>query len=157
MITLLFGSNRLIGPDIPVVFRDNGKDIELFKYSLRDSDSKPMIDVEIRDAAGKLLGQVLKSTCLVYIGQDYEGKEQRVGNEVRRLTLTRKSANAVLFDLIFHSPTSVELNGVFHIKGYQHSIVATNQALTIGGLTFSQNTIVKRGVGIILTRNGFAI
>lgn len=155
MITVLFGSNRLIGADIPLVFRDNGKDKPIFKYELRASDSKPMIDVEIRDDKNNLLGKVHKSTSFVHIHKDYEGKEEREGSDVKKMTLTRKSDNATIFELIFHKPTDVEVNGVFHIKGFPHAIVATKDALRIGGLSFSHNTIVKRGTAIVLTRNGF--
>ncbi len=155
LITVLFGSNRLIGVDVPIVFRDNGKDKQLFKYELRASDSKPMIDVEIRDDKNDLLGKVYKSTSFVHIHKDYEGKEEREGNDIKKMTLTRKSDNAKIFELIFHKPTEVEVNGVFHIEGYPHAIVATKDALSIGGVEFSCNTIVRKGTAIVLTRNGF--
>jgi hypothetical protein len=155
LINLRFGSNLLIGTDIPIIFRDNGKDKELFKYELRASDSKPMIDVEIRDSKNELLGKVHKSTSFVYVHKDYEGKEEREASEIRKMTLIRKSDKATLFELIFHKPTDVEVNGVFHIEGFQHPIIATKDVLKIGGLTFSHCTIIKRGTGIVLTRNGF--
>ena len=157
LITVLFGSNRLIGADIPIVFRDNGKDKQLFKYELRTSDSKPMIDVEIRDSKSELLGKVHKSASFVYVHKDYEGKEEREGNEIKKMTLVRKSDKTTIFELIFHKPTDVEVNGVFHIEGFQHPIIATKDFLKIGGLTFSHNTIMKKGIGIVLTRNGFMI
>lgn len=157
MITVLFGSNRLIGADIPIVFRDNGRDKQLFKYELRTSDSKPMIDVEIRDDKNDLLGKVHKSVSFVYVHNDYQGNVERKGNDVRRMTLTRKSDNTTIFELIFHKPTEVEVNGVFHIEGFPHPIIATKDALRIGGLLFSDNTIAKRGAVIVLTRNGFMI
>jgi len=155
LITVLFGSNRLIGADIPLVFRDNGKDKQLFRYELRTSDSKPMIDVEIRDDKNDLLGKVHKSTSFVHIHKDYEGKEELEGNDVKKMTLTRKSDNTTIFELIFHKPTEVEVNGVFHIKGFPHAIVATKDTLKIGGLLFSHCTIVKRGTAIVLTKDGF--
>jgi len=155
LITVLFGSNRLIGTDIPLVFRDNGKDKQLFKIELRTSDSKPLIDIEIRDDKNVPLGIVHKSTSFVHVHKDYEGKEERVGSDVKKMMLIRRSDNATVFELIFHKPTEVEVNGVFHIKGFPLAIEATKDALTIGGLVFSHCTIVKRGAAIVLTRNGF--
>jgi hypothetical protein len=155
LLNILFGSNRLIGTDIPIIFRDNGKDKELFRYELRDSDSKPLIDVEIRDDKNELLGKVHKSTSFVFVHKDYESKEERAGSDVKKMTLTRKSDNTTIFELIFHKPTDIEVNGVFHIEGFPHPIIATHDVLKIGGITFSHNTIMKRGIGIILTQNGF--
>ena len=114
-----------------------------------------MIDVEIRDSKNVLLGKVHKSTSFVYVHGDYDGKEERVGSEVKKMTLTRKNDNAKVFELIFHKPTDIEVNGIFHIEGFPHSIIATHDVLKIGGITLAQNTIMKRGIGIILTRNGF--
>jgi hypothetical protein len=155
LLNVLFGSNRLIGTDIPIIFRDNGKDKELFRYELRDSDSKPLIDVEIRDNKNELLGKVHKSTSFVFVHEGYDGKEERIGSEVKKMTLIRKSDNTTVFELIFHKPTDIEVNGVFHIEGFPHSIIATHDVLKIGGITLAQNTIVKKGIGIILTKNGF--
>ena len=158
LITVIFGSNRLTGEDvIPIVFRDDGKDRPLFKYELRASDFKPLIDVEIRDDKNIPLGIVHRSTSFVHVHEDYEGKEEREGSDVKKLTLTRKSDNATFLELIFHKPTEVEVNGVFHIKGFPQAIIATKNALSIGGLVFSHNTIVKKGNAIILTKNGFMI
>lgn len=155
MINLLIGSNLLIGADIPIIFRDDGKDKELLKYELRTADSKPMIDVEIRDNKNVLLGKVHKSTSFVYVHKDYEGEEEREGSEIKKMALVRKGDKTTVFELIFHKPTDVEVNGVFYIEGFQHPIIATKEFLEIGGLKFVHNTIVKRGTGIILTRNGF--
>jgi hypothetical protein len=155
LLNLLFGSNLLIGTDIPIIFRDNGKDKELFRYELRDSDYKPLIDVEIRDDKNELLGKVHKSTSFVYVHKDYEGKEERVGSDIKKMTLTRISDKAMIFELIFHTPTNIEVNGIFHIEGFPHPIIATHDFLKIGGITLASNTLVKRGIGIILTRNGF--
>ena len=157
MINLIFGSNLLIGTDIPIIFREGGEDTELLRYSLRTSDSKPLMDVEIRDSAGELLGKVWKSTSFVVVHKDYEEKTEYEGSEVKKLMLEKKTDKSLVFELIFHTPNNVEVNGIFHIKGYPHSIIATKDCLTIGGLSFSHNTIHKRGMGLILSRNGFSV
>ena len=155
MINITFGSNRFIDTNGVIAFRDNGKDRELFKYELRE-DSKPMINVEIRNEKGELLGKVWKSASFVHVNKDYEGKEEREGSDIKRMTLTRKSDNASIFELIVHKPHNIEINGVFYIEGYQYPIIATKESLTIGrGNTLSHNTKVKGGMGIILTGNGF--
>jgi hypothetical protein len=140
---------------MPIVFRDDGKERPLFRYELRSSDFKPLIDVEIRDDKNVPLGIVHKSTSFVHVHEDYEGKEEREGSDVKKMTLVRKNDNAVFFELIFHKPTEVEVNGTFHIEGFPHPIIATKDALRIGGLLFSRNTIMKKGTAIVLTKNGF--
>jgi hypothetical protein len=67
LISITFGSNRFINTNGIITFRDNGKDKDLFRYELRSSDSKPMIDVEIRDSKNELLGKVWKSASFVHI------------------------------------------------------------------------------------------
>ena len=156
MISITFGSNRFINTNGIISFRDNGKDKELFRYELRSSDSKPMIDVEIRNRTNELLGKVWKSASFVHVHNDYDGKEEHEGSEIKRMSLIRKSDNVTMFELIVHKPTNIEVNGHFHIKGYQYPIIATKDSLTIGlGNILSHNTKVSGGMGIILTRNGF--
>ena len=156
VIRVTFGSNRFINTNGIITFRDNGKDKDLFRYELRSSDSKPMIDVEIRDNKNELLGKVWKSASFVYVHKDYEGKEEREGSEIKRLALIRKNDNATMFELIVHNPTDIEINGIFHIEGYQYPIIANKNSLTIGlGNILSHNETISDGMGIILTKNGF--
>jgi hypothetical protein len=157
LISITFGSNRFIGTNGIITFRDDGKDKDLFKYELRSSDSKPLIDVEIRDNNGELLGKVWKSTSFVHCHKDYEGKEEREGSDIKRMALIRKKDNTTVFELIVHKPTDIEVNGIFHIEGYQYPIIATKDGLKIGGILFAHNTKISRGKGIILTRNDFMI
>jgi hypothetical protein len=92
----------------------------------------------------------------LYIFKDYEGKEEREGSDIKRMALIRKNDKATMFELIVHKPTDIEVNGIFHIKGYQYPIIATKDSLTIGlGNILSHNTKISGGMGIILTRNGF--
>ena len=56
-MNITLGSNHFIETNGIIVYVKNGKERELFKYELRSSDSKPLVDVEIRDAYGKLLGK----------------------------------------------------------------------------------------------------
>ena len=157
MVTIVFGSNRFIDTNGVIAFKDNGKNRELFKYELRE-DSKPMVNVEIRDSKGELLGKVWKSASFVHVHKDYEGKEEREGSDIKKMALTRKSDNATIFEMIVHKPNVIEINGIFYIEGYQYPIIAKKDSLTIGrGNTLSYNTIVKKGTGIILTKNGFMI
>lgn len=156
MISITFGSNRFINTNGIISFKDNGKEKELFKYELRSSDSKPMIDVEIRDNKNELLGKVWKSASFVHVHKDYDGKEEHEGSDIKRMALIRKSDKATIFELIVHKPTDIEVNGIFHIEGYQYPIIATKGSLTIGqGNILSHNTKISGGMGIILTRNGF--
>lgn len=94
------------------------------------------------------------STSFVHCHLEYEGKEEREGSEVKKMSLIRKSDGATFFELKINKPTDIEINGIFRIEGFPHSIVATKDSLRIGGLTFSHNTKVRSGKGIVLTRNG---
>lgn len=153
MINITFGSNRFIDTDGIISFKDK----ELFRYELRSGDLQPMITVEIRNKEGVLLGKVWKSTSFVHCNPDYETEIEQDGNNVRRMTLKSKSDGATVFDLRIRTPTDIEINGVFHIKGFPHSIIATEDYLKIGGLTFSHNTKVRGGRGIALSESGFSI
>ena len=154
LVTITFGSNRFIDTNGIIAFK--GK--EFLKYELRSSDLQPMITVEIRDSNGNLLGKIWKSTSFVTLPHpDLEEKIERVGTDVKRISLTRKSDGAVFFELNIRKPTDVEINGIFHIKGFAHPIIATKDYLKIGGITLSHNTKARGGQGINLTENGFSI
>ena len=150
MVNITLGSNQFIDNNGIIVYVKNGKEKELFKYELRSSDSKPLVDVEIRDAYGKLLGKVHKSTSFVFVHQDFETVEQRDGSEIKRLALIRKADKLVFFELIVHEPTKIEVNGIFHIG--KLPIIATREGLTIGnGMRLSNCTMENCGKGIMLS------
>ena len=153
MISITFGSNRFIDSNGIIAFKNK----ELFKYELRSSDLQPMITVEIRDSNEELLGKVWKSSSFVHCHKDYEAKEEREGNSVKRMSLIRKSDNATIFELNIRNPNDIEISGVFHVKGFPHPIIATKDFLKIGGITLSHNTIVRSGKGIMLSESGFSI
>lgn len=152
MISITFGSNRFIDTDGIISFKEK----ELFRYELR-GDLQPMITVEIRDKDGVLLGKVWKSTSFVHCHKDYETDIDQEGNNIKRMSLKRKSDNTTIFELKIRNPNDIEINGVFHIKDYPHPIIATEDYLKIGGLTFSRNTMVRSGKGITLSESGFSI
>lgn len=135
-----------------LTFLDKSRQVkkDLFKVELR-SDLQPMITVEIRDNNNELLGKAYRSTSFVYCHPDYEEIVQAKGAEVIRLALKRKKDDSLIFELIKRNGNEVEINGVFHIKGFPHPIIATKNFTKIGGLTLSQNTMVGGGKGIILT------
>jgi hypothetical protein len=149
-VNITLGSNHFIETNGIIVYVKNGKEKELFKYELRSSDSKPLVDVEIRDAYGKLLGKVHKSTSFVFTHPDFETVEQRDGSEIKRLALVRKADKLVFFELIVHEPTNIEINGIFHIG--KLPIVATREGLTVGnGITLSHCTMENCGKGVMLS------
>lgn len=153
MISITFGSNRFVNTDGIISFKDK----ELFRYELRSGDLQPMITVEIRDKEGVLLGKVWKSTSYVHCNPEYETEIEQEGNSVRRMALIRKSDHETIFDLRIRTPTDIEINGVFHVKGFPHPIIATREYLQIGGLMLSHNTIARSGKGISLSESGFSI
>lgn len=153
MISITFGNNRFIDTDGIIAFKNK----ELFKYELPSSDLQPMITVEIRGSNGELLGKVWKSSSFVYWHNDFEPKIEYKGNVVKRMSLIRKSDNAVIFDLNIKNSNDIEINGIFYIEGFPHPIIATKDFLKIGNNILSHNTIVRHGKGILLTENGFSI
>ena len=153
MINITFGSNRFIDTNGIITFNDK----ELFKYELRSSDLQPMITVEIRDQQGVLLGKVWKSTSFVHCHPSCETEIKREGNQIRKMSLSRKTDGVKLFELNIREPNDIEINGIFHIKGFPHPIVATEDYTKIGGITISHNTKAGKGKGIILTENGFSM
>ena len=132
MLTITFGSNKFINNNGQVVYRKNGKDRELLKYELRESDGKPLLTVEIRDNIGTLLGKVYKSTSFVHVDSMFEAEETREGNEVKNLVLRRKKDYKKFFELIVHSPNDIEVNGIFYLEGHPYPIIANSDGLTIG-------------------------
>ena len=152
LITIVFGSNRMVDTGGILTFQDTQKQIkkELFKVELR-SDLQPMITVEIRDENDQLLGKAYRSTSFVYVHKDYEFTEERKGNEIIRLALKRKKDGNFVFELIKRGKNEVEINGMFHVKGFPHPIEATRDYTKIGGITLSHNTKVGGGRGIVLT------
>jgi hypothetical protein len=150
VVNITIGSNQFIDTNGIIVYVKDGKEKELFKYELRSLDSKPLVDVEIRDEDGKLLGKVHKSTSFVFTHPDFEAVEERDGKEIKRLALVRKVDKLVFFELIVHKPTNIEINGIFHIGNLP--IVATREGLTIGnGVTLSNGTAKNCGKGIMLS------
>ena len=152
LITIVFGSNELIDTNGILTFIDQKNQIkkELFRIELR-SDLQPMITVEIRDRNNQLLGKAYRSTSFVHVHPDYEEIEETKGSEIKRMGLKRKKDNALIFEMVKKSPNEVEINGIFHVKGFPHPIVATRHSTRIGGIILSHNVKVGGGKGIVLT------
>lgn len=153
MVNITFGSNKYINTNGIIVYRTpTGTDKELLKYELRTSDLKPLISVEIRDNVWTLIGKVHKSTSFVHVDSMYKSEEVREGSEVKKLVLKRKKDSRVVFELIVHSPTDIEVNGIFYVEGSVFPIVATRTGLTVGrGGTISRCTFENCGRGVYLT------
>ncbi|GEM_PF-6893058 len=150
LVNITLGSNQYIDTNGIINYVKNGREKELFKYELRSSDSKPLIDVEVRDEFGKLLGKIHKSTSFVFVHSDYETIEKHDGSEVKNLSLIRKSDKKLFFELIVHTPDNIEINGFFHIG--KLPIVATKNGLIIGnGITISNCVMKNCGKGILLS------
>lgn len=152
LINITFGSNRFIGTN--GIISVKGK--ELVKMELADN-LQPLITIEVRDEKGDLLGKVWKSTSFVYWHKDYEPVYQRQGNTLKRLALKRKSDNVDIFEIVFHAPDDVEVNGTFHVKGLNFPIIATKAFLDLNTNKFSRCTIVKSNTGIVLDNDFMAI
>lgn len=151
-INITFGSNRFLNTN--GVISVKGK--ELFKMELGDN-SRPLITVEIRDQNGELLGKVWKSTSFVHCHEDYEPIYEHENNALKRLALKRKSDNTDIFELVFHAPNDVEINGIFHVKGLSYPIIATREYLDLNTNKFIRNTISKPNTGIEIGQDFIAI
>lgn len=155
LITIVFGSNRMIDTNGVCTFIDEERNVtkELFKVELR-GDLQPMITVEIRDKLNKLLGKAYRSTGFVtWDKENYEIIEEREGSETKRLALKRKTDGCTIFEMIKKDGNEVEINGVFHIKGYPHMIEATPDFLQTGTNQLIDCRMGCKGKGIVLTRN----
>jgi len=151
-INITFGSNRFIGTN--GIISVKGK--ELFRMELAD-DLRPLITVEIRDENDVLLGKVWKSTSFVHSHKDYEPIHERQNNTLKRLALKRKSDNEEIFEIVFHAPDEVEINGTFHVKGLNFPIIATKAFLDLNTNKFSKCTKVKGNTGIVIDNDFMAI
>jgi hypothetical protein len=152
LLTITFGSNKFVNNNGIIVYKANGTDKELLKYELRDSDSKPLLTVEIRDECLTLVGKVWKSTSFVHVDPMFKTEIQREGSEVTRMALRRKRDNKLYFELNIRSPNDVEINGIFYLEGYPYPIIANNAGLTIGrGNVLSNCTIENCGNAIYLS------
>lgn len=150
-INITFGSNRFI--DTNGIISVKGK--ELVKMQLADN-LQPLITVEVRDQNGELLGKVWKSTSFVYWHKDYEPVYQREGNTLKRLALKRKSDNEDIFEVVFHAPNDVEINGTFYVKGLNFPIIATKAFLDLNTNKFSRCKKVKSNTGITIDNDFMA-
>jgi len=152
LVTIIFGSNRMIDTSGILTFIDESRQIkkELFKVKLR-SDLQPMITVEIRDENDQLLGKAYRSTSFVYCHRDYRPIVETEGAEVKRLALERREDGSLIFELVKRSGNEVEINGIFHVRGFPHPIEATRDYTRIGGVTLSHNTMIGGLRGIVLT------
>ena len=56
--------------------------------------------------------------------------------------------------MVKRGANEVEINGIFHIKGYPHTIVADVNGAMIGTNLIANNTKVGGGTGVILTPSG---
>ena len=142
-ITITFGSNRFINTNGMISVR--GK--ELLKIEVGD-DLQPKISVDVLNQEYKLVGKVWKSTSFVLLSKNYEPRYEHEGDLLKRLALIRKSTNEVVFEIVFHSPTDVEVNGVFFVEGLDFPIIATREYLDLNTKKFSHRTIVKDNKGI---------
>jgi hypothetical protein len=151
-INIIFGSNKFIGTNGVISIR--GK--ELFRMELAD-DLRPLITVEIRDINNELLGKVWKSTSFVHWHKNYEPVYDREGSTLKRLALKKMSDEKDIFELIFRSPTDIEINGVFYVKGLNFPIIATKEYLDLNTKKFIGNVIVKQNTGIVIDNDFIAI
>jgi hypothetical protein len=151
-ITITFGSNRFINTNGVISVR--GK--ELLKIEL-GADLQPSITVEIRDQKHKFVGRVSKSTSFVYLHKDYEPRYEREGDLLKRIALIRKSSDEVVFEIIFHSSTEVEINGIFFVEGLSFPIIATKEYLDLNTKKFDHCTKVKDNRGIEIEEDFTAI
>jgi hypothetical protein len=168
MLTVLFGSNWLIDTNGIVTFEDKSKKIikELFRVELR-ADNQPMVTVEVRDEKDTLLGKVYRSTSFVSVNPDYETATEMDGSNVKRMELRNKKTKKLFFELINQGSRiiktkndevteyTIEINGLFHIKGCPFVIEANRHYLDIntnkiigckkfggGGLKLTPNSIM---------------
>ena len=144
-INITLGSNKFI--ETNGIISVKGK--EFFKMELA-GDMRPLITVEIRNQKDELLGKVWKSTSFVHSHQDYEPIYERENNTLRRLALRRKSDNEDIFEIIFHAPNDVEINGVFYVKGLNFPIIATKGFLDLNTNKFSRCVKYKGKTGIAI-------
>ena len=142
-INITLGSNRFI--ETNGIISVKGK--EFFKMELA-GDMRPLITVEIRNQKDELLGKVWKSTSFVHSHQDYEPIYERENNTLKRLALRRKSDNQDIFEIVFHAPNDVEINGVFYVRGLDFPIIATSQYLDLNTNKFIGNVKYKGNTGI---------
>ena len=144
-ITISFGSNRFINTNGVILVRGR----ELLKIELGD-DLQPLINVDMRNREQKLVGKLWRSTSFVLLSKNYEPRYEHEGSLIKRLMLIRKSTDEIVFEIIFHSPTDVEINGVFFLEGLSFPIIATKDYLDLNSRKFSHCTIVKDNRGIEL-------
>jgi hypothetical protein len=142
-ITITFGNNRFINTN--GVISVKGK--EVLKIELGD-DLQPAITVEIRDQEHKFVGRISKSTSFVYLHKDYEPRYEREGDLLKRIALTRKNSDEVVFEIIFHSSTEIEINGIFYVEGLNFPIIATKEYLDLNTKKYAHYTVVKDNRGI---------
>ena len=151
-INITFGSNRFLNTNGVISIKGR----ELFKMELGDN-LRALITVEIRDQNDELLGKVWKSTSFVHWHKDYDPEYEYENNTLKRLSLKRKSDNHIVFELIFHAPNDVEINGIFYVKGLHYPIIATGDYLDLNTNKFIHNTISKSNTGIVIEEDFIAI
>jgi hypothetical protein len=151
-ITITFGSNRFINTNGAISIR--GK--ELLKIEVGD-DLQPKISVDVLNQEHKLVGKVWKSTSFVLLSKNYEPIYEHEGDLLKRFGLTRKSTGEAVLEIIFHTSTEVEINGIFFVEGINFPIIATKEYLDLNTKKFDHRTKVKDNKGIEIEEDFMAI
>ena len=143
---LVFGSNyiektlAMDGPSTPIVVKGQ----ELFRLE-RGRDEQLLVTTEVRDKAGKLLVKVARNSPVARAKDVVVKKTEKPARGQRHIE-ARDAKGQLILEVDVRSPSEVEVNGVFYVKGEE--ILATKETLKVAGLTIARSRMTDSGVGI---------
>jgi len=139
------GSNIIHNCDAALVV--NG--VEVFRLRERSGDGQLVADFDVRDEQGDLIAKVAKNNVV------YGRPGMRVNHGPKFTEVLDPTTGTTYARAEEVSTNTIRITGTFTIDGY--TIVATQAALKIGGITMSGNIIQGSRRAIVLQQGNFSI
>jgi hypothetical protein len=91
------------------------------------------------------------------LSKNYEPIYEHEGDLLKRFGLTRKSTGEAVLEIIFHTSTEVEINGIFFVEGINFPIIATKEYLDLNTKKFDHGIKAKDNKAIEIEEDFMAI
>ena len=114
----------------------------------RGGDNSLLVSTEIRDEKGTLLGKIVHNS-FVHVGPECDNRGDFDKGRLKRLELNRKSDGRQVFSLEVKDEDTMEITGVFWVKGVKLD-AQKDRLLLPNGTVLSRNTFRGNGTDILI-------
>jgi hypothetical protein len=142
--TLILGNSTITNCETALVVEGE----EVFRLRERQHDGQFVVDFDLRDEKENRLAKIAKNHVV------YCAPELELRSKPGQYGVFRKDCGEALALVEELSPGTLRLTGSFYIRGWR--VNATTSGLTIGGVTFSRNTITGGRKAIVLSKSSIA-